>query len=1049
MSPEIIKNPYNRDALIEFIGDFLPDFKSDKRPLNTTNTKQINSAFKLGESSELELAVFELEHRGSNDKRVGLALDGFKLMKETGVYNALVIFYSKSSDAWRFSLMTTAQELKKGKVVNTFSNPRRYSYILGKNVKTATPHKFLISKGVVKDIDDLLARFSVEVVNNEFYKEIAKLYDELVGNEDIKAVLKYPETGEESHQFAVRLIGRIVFCWFLREKHSSNNIPLISKDILSRDASAKTNYYHSTLAPLFFQVLNEQIQKRSERFKVGDFGKIPYLNGGLFAPQDNDHYKFDDILEQSIPGEVDIPDSWLHKLFDLLELYHFTVDENTSVDIDLSIDPEMLGRIFENLLARINPDTGETVRRATGSFYTPREVVEFMVDHSLMEYLFAYTGIDKLKLAAMISYNLEHKKQSPLSDLEKQKIVEALSSIKILDPACGSGAFPIGVLQKIVFILQQIDPEARIWFENQIANTNPEVRQLIEREFEHKNFDYIRKLGIIRESIFGIDIQPIATEIARLRCFLTLIVDERVDDDEVNRGVYALPNLDFKFVTANSLVPLGVTFSDKSEQTGLFEDTSGISELKSLRDDYFNSHNSERDALKFKFSQSQNRMLQNIIKSNSKGLAETTQKLSSWDPFSNQPTSWFDADWMFGLSQGFDIVIGNPPYGVSVKGDYRKTLSSQLGKVPDYEIYYYFIRLSRNLLKSGGINAYIIPNTFLFNVYALTYRISLLNKWQLELILDCTAFKLFESATVRNAIVIFRSNDTGSSNIGYKQTKDADSFAELSNRPTLTVAKNDLMISNTNWGLIFKLPRENIEIISKLKSSRYVVNDLFPEISQGLIAYDKYQGQSQEIIKSRAYHYLEKTRDDLKEWLWGEDVTPYKVKWNGKEYINYGTGIANPRDPKFFKGERLLVREITNPKIFAGFTDIEMYHDPALIVVLNNENNILPLVGILNSKVASFYHFNSSPKATKGAFPKILVKDIKEFPVPQWDKAKVLIPLVKEILDAKTSSPNLDTSEIETKIDQLVYRLYNLTSGEIAIVESSLNGKESPQRSIS
>ncbi len=1037
MNPDIIKNSYSRDQFTEFIKHFLPDFNGDYRAIKTTESNHINSAHKLGESPELELSVFELEHSGSSDKRVGLALEGFKLMKETGVYNALVVYYSKSSETWRFSLMTTNQELKNGKVINAFSNPKRYSYILGNSAKTATPHKFLINKGPVKDLNDLLDRFSVEVVNNEFYKEVAKLYDELVGTEDIEAQLKYPEAGEESHQFAVRLIGRIVFCWFLREKHSTNNIPLISKGILSRNASLENNYYHSTLAPLFFQVLNEPVQKRSERFKSGDFGKIPYLNGGLFAPQDNDYYKFDDILEQSVVGLVDIPNSWLHKLFDLLELYHFTVDENTSVDIDLSIDPEMLGRIFENLLARINPETGETVRRATGSFYTPREVVEFMVDNSLVAYLGESTNVEVDKLEAVVSYDLEDDKVSPLTDSEKSWLVQSLSTIKILDPACGSGAFPIGILQKIVFILQQIDPEAKIWFENQISNANPEVRHLIQREFENKNFDYIRKLGVIRESIFGIDIQPIATEIARLRCFLTLIVDERVNDDESNRGVYPLPNLDFKFVTANSLIPLGVSLNDQPKQTGLFEDTSGITELKELRDDYFNSHNSERDNLKYKFSQSQNRMLQKIIKHNSKGLAETTQKLSSWDPFSNQATSWFDADWMFGLSQGFDIVIGNPPYGVSVKDDYRKILNSNLGKVPDYEIYYYFIELSRTLLKPGGISTYIVPNTFLFNVFASNYRTSLLNKWKLELILDCTSFKLFTSATVHNVVAIFRTVDGGGLEVGYKQTHNANSFSELSKRPTLHVAKDDLIVNNTNWGLIFKLSKEYIEIITKIKSTNNVVNDLFPEISQGLIAYDKYQGQSKEIIKSRAYHYLKKTKEGLKEWLWGEDVTPYRVKWNGKEYIDYNAEIANPRDPKFFQGERVLVREITNPKIFAGFTDLEMYHDPALIVILNNDNNILPLLGILNSKLATFFHFNSSPKATKGAFPKILVKDIKEFPIPNWESAKELIPLVESILNLRKSDPNIDTKDIESKIDEIVYRIYGLNEVEIEIIEKN------------
>jgi len=982
--------------------------------------------------------ILVIKHSASIGARFKLATETFKLMAVNNIDAALVAYYSGDNELWRVSLVTlTFEENKTGRVTKTFSNPRRYSYVLGSVAKTVTPYKFLISKGMTIDFGDLVSRFSVEVVNNEFYKGIAKLYDELVGTDEIKAEIKYPENSEASHQFAVRLIGRVVFCWFLREKHSTKGIPLINRSILSRESANQSNYYHSILAPLFFQVLNEPMNKRSLKFQSGDFGKIPYLNGGLFSAQEDDYYNFDEITEESIAGLVDIPDEWIHRLFDLLELYHFTVDENTSVDVDLSIDPEMLGRIFENLLARINPETGETVRKATGSFYTPREVVEYMVDHTISEYLSHETGIETDYLKALVSYNLEDDKEFQLNDSQKRKVVDALNLIKILDPACGSGAYPIGALQKIVFILQQVDPDAKMWFENQIANTVPEVRHLIEREFQHENFDYIRKLGVIRESIFGVDIQPIATEIARLRCFLTLIVDERVDDNEPNRGVYPLPNLDFKFVTANTLIKLGAISSDTSNQIGFFEDQSGITELKRLRDDYFNSHYSEKDSLKFKFSQAQNKMLQRIIHSNSKGLAETTQKLSAWDPFSNESTAWFDAEWMFGVNDGFDIVIGNPPYGVSIRDTSRKTVQNSLGKVPDYEIYYYFIELAKEMINPHGLMSYIIPNTLLFNVYAKKYRLDLLTNWTVQEVIDCTAFPLFSTATVRNIIITLERKKDPGYKIHYRNTLNASNFSEIISKDDDLIASSTLVENSTNWGLMFKLPEKTIDIITKLKSMPKTIQDIFPEISQGLIAYDKYTGQSQELIKSRAFHYKEKTKDSLKEWLWGEDVTPYQVKWNGKEYIDYGSGIANPREPKYFLGERVLVREITNPKIFAGFTDKESYHDPALIVILNNENGILPLLAILNSRLATFYHFNSSPKATKGAFPKILVQDIKDFPLPDWSSVNRLTPMVTQLLFNK-EKPESNIDLIEREIDNLVYELYGLDGAEIKLIEESI-----------
>src|SRR5260221_8649188 len=245
----------------------------------------------------------------------------------------------------------------------------------------------------------------------------------------------------------------------------------------------------------------------------------------------------------------------------------------------------MLGRIFENLLAEINPETGESARKSTGSYYTPRVIVDYMVDESLLLYLKNQTQIDEEKLRTVISYDLHDDEEHPLTEDERERIISALERVKILDPACGSGAFPIGALQKIVFILQQTDPEGQLWFKKQIKNTPPELRRVVEREFAHKNFDYIRKLGIIRENIYGVDIQPIATEISRLRCFLTLVVEERIQEGLENRGIEPLPNLDFKFVTANTLI--GLPGSQVNSQVGLFEDEAGIREHKELRDMIF------------------------------------------------------------------------------------------------------------------------------------------------------------------------------------------------------------------------------------------------------------------------------------------------------------------------------------------------------------------------------------------------------------------------------------------------------------------------------
>lgn len=247
---------------------------------------------------------------------------------------------------------------------------------------------------------------------------------------------------------------------------------------------------------------------------------------------------------------------------------------------------------------------------------------------------------------------------------------------------------------------------------------------------------------------------------------------------------------------------------------------------------------------------------------------------------------------------GFDIVIGNPPYGVSIKDDYRKAVVTSWGNVPDYEIYYYFIVLAAPLLKEKGIMSYIIPNTFLFNTFAKHFREMLVEKWNVLEILDCTKFPIFESAVVRNAINLFQKDSEGSKKVGYRNTANVTSFSDLLEREREFMTVESLLTMNQNWGLAYFLPTSIRNVVNLISSSPLAVKDVFPEISQGLIAYDKYKGQSEEIIKSRAYHSFV-YKDGLKKWLWGEDVTRYNLTWNGKEYIDYCNGIANPRNPSF------------------------------------------------------------------------------------------------------------------------------------------------------
>ena len=763
---------YNREEVLEFLkGDFLKDFQKDIRKVGVSRDRFIKDAFSLGSSKDLELGIFEFEHTGSTEKRVSLTKEAFQILKESGFYRALAFFHSKDTDDWRFSFMTITPTLtEKGKIKKEFSNPKRFSFLLGPRAKVNTPTQFLIKKGPIESLDDLKERFSIEVVNKEFYKKISELFVELVGGElgtgrskvTYEGLLQLPgvkPASKEAQEFAVRLIGRLIFCWFLREKKNGSEDSLMPNSLLSYEASEQhTDYYHEVLEPIFFKVLNVPIDSRKEeRYSTDPYAKIPYLNGGLFTPHEDDYYSNIDSKEKEYRKEVLVPDEWIQKLFKILETYNFTIDENSSFDEELSIDPEMLGRIFENLLAEINPETGKSARKSTGSFYTPRVIVDYMVDESLYLYLKGKTDIKEEKLRALVSYDLDDDEDNPLENGEKENIIDAIDELTILDPACGSGAFPMGVLQKIVFILQQLDPNGQFWFKKQIENVPVELRKNLEREHEEENFDYIRKLGVIRKNIFGVDIQPIATEISRLRCFLTLVVDQKVDNSKDNRGIVRLPNLDFKFVTANTLVPLPGQ-KESAQTIGIFEDKSSIDSLKRIRDQFFNATNHERIELKDQFKKIRPKMPKyyNTVKGAGAG-ADLTEILLSWEPFSHKRTDWFDPEWIFGIKEGFDIVIGNPPY---IKEYVNRSSFDGLRNSECYQgkmdIWYLFSCKGIDLLKTGtGVLAFIAQNNWITSHGASKMRNKILSDTQITTLLDFNDFKIF-SAGIQTMIMLFK-----------------------------------------------------------------------------------------------------------------------------------------------------------------------------------------------------------------------------------------------------------------------------------------------------
>lgn len=1121
---------YNRQEFVNFLqSSFLPnDFLPTAEAVAFAPMKYTSEVVKLGSSQTLDLVVYEIKHTSKHDARVALSKEAFRLLNEEMEDRALVVFVPEDcNDNYRLSFIEVKLDIVgegNHRVSKGYSNPRRYSYFLGKGIAYYTPNKYLNEKGRVVNDEDLHSRFSVEVLTKDFYNELSDW------NAWAIQIIRFPndindntDDAKYNNESAIRLITRLIFVWFLKQRHlipdeffderfiADNLIegfnPHVKVDLFYKSKESK--YYKAILQNLFFAMLNspitaegsDKLSERHFRNGRGDYDNnklmryedyfsnpqlfvnlanqtVPFLNGGLFDcldDKDNGMYYDGFSDRESIRNSLILPDylffgeevgknidlsEWYcdknkkkvsaRGIIDILKRYNFTVEENTPFDQEVSLDPELLGKVFENLLASFNPETQTTARKQTGSFYTPREIVQYMVDESLIAHL-KRTIDDELEpqFRQLLQYSDE---EVDLTEEQRKSIMQSLYNCKILDPACGSGAFPMGMLQQMVHILGRIDPDNEQWkemmmdqaidetsdaYRNASKEERSELIADIERSFDENvnRPDYARKLYLIENCIYGVDIQPIAIQISKLRFFISLVVDQNTNTDPTNNfGIHPLPNLEAKFVAANTLIGL-------KSNIGLADSADIIRDLKKqleIANHKIFSAKTVRTKRKYKQVVGEYRLaIADKLKEMGFVDCSESQLLAHWDMFDQNASSpFFDKEWMFGVKEGFDIAIGNPPYGVSIKDDYRKNVVAHLGNVPDYEIYYYFIQIAEKLISKDGILSYIIPNTYLFNTYAKKYRELILKRWNVLEILDCTRFPIFENAVVRNTINTWQKT-TGSDLIGYRNTTNINSFEELLAKKREFMKKDELLAMNQNWGLAFSLEQTTIQIIKKMIKSPTTIQQLFPLISQGLIAYDKYQGQSADTIKKRAYHYVS-YREGLKEWLWGEDVTRYSVKWNKKEYIDYCGGIANPRNPIYFVGKRLLVREITNPSIYAAVTEKEQYNDPAIIIVKDNHEQSLDcLLAILNSKLATYYHFNHSPKATKGAFPKILVQDIKDFPLPLInDDIKIrLESLVSEILEAKNNDSNADTTSLELKIDLLVYKLYGLTYDELKIVD--------------
>jgi Alw26I/Eco31I/Esp3I family type II restriction m6 adenine DNA methyltransferase len=965
---------------------------------------------------------------------------------------ALVAFYADDCDDWRFSLVRMDYEIdeEKQKVVKKLTPARRYSFLVGPNEGTHTACQQLspVLQGQTQTtLAALESAFNIETVTKEFFGQYKALYLRLKDALD-KHLEKDPITKTEfatrhiaTPDFAKRLLGQIVFLYFLQKKgwlgvDKGKAWGTGPKNFMQKlyTEGKYDNFFNDVLEHLFYDALATERQTQ-DHFYAPLGCKIPFLNGGLFEPFKGYAWDNTDILlDNTIFAEI----------FEIFDLYNFTVREDEPLDKEVAVDPEMLGKVFENLIP-------ENERKGSGTYYTPREIVHYMCQESLINYLDAKLNIESrpiqnqgqqalfsetVRTDLLTNYTDVYAPRVPRDDLAAfiyhgdaaqendtnaarkradnpeykgkakpnlppkigqyaKEIDTALHTVKICDPAIGSGAFPVGVMNEIV--------RARGALNAYLG------------EVERTPYDF--KRHAIQESLYGVDIEPSAVDIAKLRLWLSLVVDE-----EDFGTIKPLPNLEYKIVAGDSLTPK-ITQKDLGYKGWL-------DELMILQKNIFNEYShSKRDAIRKRVDT----LLGNLFQGHNDAFC-----FNYWIQFHDVMNSG-----------GFDIVIANPPYGLLNKKQNKHesiVLSDEklkfLKEYFEFEptnhrminIFQLFVVRGITLLKNKGIFCQIYPLSFTGDISLYKLRKHIVENHDL---IGIEAFperdnpnkRVFENVKMSVCITMLRKSQIQEN---FFLRINSDKFVDTIEKKSLFSKDEIKKIDKFYYTIPLLLSKEK-NLVSKIYDNSIILSDCG----------NCYTG---EIDLTLCKKFLTGNSDDLP-MLKGANLDRYiikskmsqgEVQFVKKEYLNE----ISSNKLEHYKNERIVMQGITgvNEKIRLKMTiadsNIFCGNSVNYIYFYNSDLDINAVLAIMNSKLLNYLFKKFSTNSNVNGY------EVNNLPLPKNlnKKQDELSSLTRKLICINKSniSDENNIKNIESKIDQLVYQLYGLTAEEIAIVEGAV-----------